>query len=181
MPGLSTGADTVLHVSEWCGWRSTMHLGQVHRWYKPARLAGVPVVVPPFRGSMTSWRTGQGGISTSIMIKWNPYICGGITPSTSTCWGPTGWKVVLPKRSLEWKLSRKWKTRWPWATNTPFMAKMGSSFLGYISKSIASRMRKRILFLFNISEATSRLLCPVLDCPVQKWYDLLEWVQCRED
>lgn len=60
------------------------------------------VVVPPFRGTATSWRTGQGGTSsTSTMAKANPYICGGITPNTSTCWGPTVWKVALLKRSLE--------------------------------------------------------------------------------
>lgn len=114
MLGLSTEAGTVLRIYGWSAQRSTVQLQKVLRWYKLGRLAGVPVVVLPFSPT-NQLENRQGGISTSIMVEANPYICGGIAPSSSTCWGPTGWKLLCLKSpwSASFQEMENQMTRWP--------------------------------------------------------------------
>ena len=72
------------------------------------------MVVPPFRGTLTSWRTGSREISCSS-ARGNAKSCtwGGIISGTSTCQWSTVWKAALCRRTL----GSRWTKIWPWSSN----------------------------------------------------------------
>ena len=65
----------------------------------------------------------------------------GITPCTSTCWGPIFWKPALQTRDLGVLEDSKLRM----SQEHTLVAKATDIILGYIRKSIASRSREVIL------------------------------------
>ena len=85
---------------------------------------------------------------------------------------------------LEWSSAEKdlgviMDNRLAMTQQCALVAKKANGFLGCIENRVANRSKEVILPLYPTLEATFRLLCGVLDSPVQKRQDLLEEVQQR--